>query len=204
MKEKIQGAVSAYTAFRDGLTPRQQQLLHVLVFLSRFAALAVPFYLLLGSSWDVAGRQTVTAEVIAAGLDLARTATARVSAAALNLIGIDAVSTGTFIQTAELLVDVTRDSTGWKSIVAFTALVAAAKRPLRTKVMAVVAGTAVILAANLLRITSMVYAVTVFAVDYELLHGLLWRWGLTAAVLVSWAVWMRMTLPGPGGGTAAG
>jgi exosortase/archaeosortase family protein len=91
---------------------------------------------------------------------------------------------------SELVLDVTRDSTGWKSMLAVTALIIAVGRPFRQTVQGVVTGVGVLFAANLLRITSMFYAVTVYDVSYELLHTVLWRWGLTAVVLVTWLWWL--------------
>lgn len=180
VREKFNGVKRRYEAFRGGLTPRQRTLLHALTFLLRFTLLAAPFYLLLDSGWNADGLRRLTAHL---------------SAAVLRTVGVEASSTGSFLRAGDLLVNVTRDSTGWKSVIAFTALVVASQRPWRSRLAGIVAGVAAIVVANLLRVTSTVYATTVFGIDYELLHTVLWRWGLTAAVIVIWAVWMRLSLP---------
>ncbi|MDY6765973.1 MAG: archaeosortase/exosortase family protein [Candidatus Nanohaloarchaea archaeon] len=183
MAGRIQSAVTArierlrerYAAFEDRLTGQQQSLLDAVVFLTKFTLLAAPFWLVLHGGWQAEG---------------VRTATAHGAAVVLQVLGIDASATGHLLSTGTLIVDVTRDSTGWKSVMVFIALVAASDRPLRSRVAAAVAGTATLLAVNLLRIVSMVYAVVVFGVEYELLHTVLWRWGLTAAVILLWTGWL--------------
>ncbi|MDY6769985.1 MAG: exosortase/archaeosortase family protein [Candidatus Nanohaloarchaea archaeon] len=179
---ELDRARERYRSFEERLDPRQRRLLHAFLFLARFTALAAPFYLVLGSGWDATG---------------VRAATADVAAALLRAAGIGASSTGTFVAAGELLVDVTRDSTGWKSVSVFTALVLASRRPLRTRLWGIAAGAAALLAVNVLRIWSMVYAVTVFGVGYELLHTLLWRWGLTASVIAAWLLWMDFSAESP-------
>lgn len=183
VREQIDWGLQRYREFREGLDPRQERLFHAFVFLSRFAALAVPFYLIIASGWEAEGFRAFTAQV---------------SASTLQMLGIEATSTGSFVQAGELLVDVTRDSTGWKSVAVFTALVAASRRSTESKVKGVLIGVFLLLGVNLLRITSMVYAVETLGIDYEFLHTFLWRWGLTAAVIGLWALWMHLSTPSEG------
>ncbi len=169
-----------WDATRDGMTDRQRALLRAVRFLAVFTAMAAPLYLLLAAGWD--------ASVFRHGF-------ARAAAAVLNGIGIPATSELSFVSTEGMLLDVTRDSTGWKSALAVTALVVATRRPWRTRVQGIVFGLVLVAAANLLRIVTMVYAVVVFGIDYELLHTVLWRWGLTGIVLAAWAVWLWQPAP---------
>lgn len=163
-----------YARFRDGLDPRQRQLLAAFTFLAKFTGLAAPLYLLLASGWDAAWL---------------RTAIASVSAAVLDLGGIAAASDGTFVSAGHVLVDVTRDSTGWKSVLALAGLILASRRPWREKGRGLVIGAALVMAVNVIRIVSMVAAVVLFDAEYEFLHLFLWRWGLTGAVIAVWAAW---------------
>lgn len=162
----------------DRLSPFQRRLLAALRFLAVFAVLAAPVYGVLHVDWEA---------------PLLREITATVSATVLNVIGLEVVQQGSFIHADSLVLDVTRDSTGWKSLFAFTALVLATQEPVRRKLSGVAAGMVVIGAANVTRIVSMVYAVEVFGVPYELLHTVLWRWGLTGVVLVAWIGWLHGT-----------
>lgn len=160
------------------MNPEQQQLFSTLRFLTVFAVLATPLYLLIDSGWNATTLRSVQA-LIAANI--------------LSLTGLEVSHAGTFLYSEQLLVDVTRDSTGWKSLLAFTALIVATGRPLKKTVYGILIGVAVIAAANLLRITSMFYAVTVYSIEYDLLHTVLWRWGLTFVVFTTWIIWLYGT-----------
>lgn len=186
LQEAAEDLLSTVTAIRarydetihpleQKMNGRQKRFFAAFRFLTGFTILALPFYVLLNSGWDAS---------------LLRSLDATLSALILSALGIPATSSGSFIYGEQLIVDVTRDSTGWKSIIAFGALVLAAGRPLQKTVRGLLIGISLLFAANLLRITSMFYAVTVFNVDYEFLHTFLWRWGLTGVVLVVWFAWM--------------
>lgn len=162
-------------AFERGMSPFQRQLFAVFRFLAVFALLSLPFYAVLNSGWDAG---------------FLRSLHATVSAELLSFTGLEATGSGPFIQGEQFIIDVTRDSTGWKSLLALTALIVASGRSFRRTVHGILFGAAVVFVANILRITSMFYAVAVFNVEYELLHTLLWRWGLTAVVLGTWLTWL--------------
>lgn len=178
LSETAADVVDRLAGMRDELDERQQRLLAVLRFLTVFCVMAVPFYVVLHSGWEAT---------------VLRRFFARISAAVLSGIGIAASSLGTTVSTETLVVEVSRDSTGWKSVMAFTALVVAARRSLRWKLTGIVAGVAAIAVANVLRIVSMIYLVVVYGVPYELLHTVLWRWGLTGIVLGLWVLWLWQT-----------
>ncbi|MFB6077123.1 MAG: exosortase/archaeosortase family protein [Candidatus Nanohaloarchaea archaeon] len=165
---------------RGGLTRRQEQLLEALLFLVTFTVLAAPFYALLNSGWDATG---------------IRAATATAAAGLLDAIGIPATSTGPYLAAGDMLVDVTRDSTGWKSLLAFTGLVLATRPDRRQAVEGIVLGVVGVAAANLLRIVSMVVLVQRAGIPYDLLHLVMWRWGLTGILLLLWIGWRRHPRP---------
>lgn len=179
LQEAADHVISWYQDARERveqrLTERQQRLFDAFMFLATFALLAVPLYAVMHSGWEANGL---------------RTGFATVSAAVLRVLGIEIVQQGSMLYTPELAVDVSRDSTGWKSLMAFTALVVASRRPFRQKLDGIVIGVGVIAVANVVRIVSMVYAVEVYSVGYELLHTVLWRWGLTGVVFVAWVLWL--------------
>lgn len=170
---------------RDRLDERNQRLFDVLLFLVRFTALAAPVYLLLWQGWDPVWLRSLNATV---------------SSHVLNIAGLETVNVGTHVAADAIVVDVSTDSTGWKSMIAVTALLLATLgERTRKRVIGIVAGIIVIFVGNIGRITSMVYAVQVFGVDYELIHTVLWRWGLTFLVFGYWLLWLRWdgTIPGP-------
>ncbi|WEL19297.1 exosortase/archaeosortase family protein [Candidatus Nanohalococcus occultus] len=78
---------------------------------------------------------------------------------------------------------VTRDCTGWKSIAALTGISIASKTWTKSfwgKGVLLIAG------ANLLRIVTIIYLDYSGIASFDLVHGFLWRWGLTAVVLGYW------------------
>lgn len=166
-----------YDRFTAALNGTQRRLFEVFIFLALFTVFSAPLYLLIESGWEA---------------HTLRAWTAGVSSIVLELIGISNVHSGTRIVAESFVVDVSRDSTGWKSVLAFTALVLASRRSLRYTAAGILIGGVVLVGANLLRITSMMYLVAVSTIPYELLHTVLWRWGLTFTVLGAWFIWLYL------------
>lgn len=177
VRRAIRRGREAYRERYERLNERQQRLADVCVFLLIFTALAGPFYLLLGADWDATWLRTLTAGV---------------AAPVLRLIGVPATSTGTLLTVGDLVIDVSRDSTGWKSFIALTALIVASRKPVRWTAYGIVGAVVTVFAANILRLVTTAYAVTVLGVEYQLLHLFLWRWGLTAVVFIAWLGWFRL------------
>jgi exosortase/archaeosortase family protein len=174
MIEQIQERIDAV---RDDLDDRNRTLFDTLLFLVRFTVLAAPIYLLLWQGWDPVWLRSINATV---------------SSHVLNLAGLETASSGTFLSAPSILVDVSVDSTGWKSMIAVTALILATLGENRRKrLYGIASGIGIVSIGNIGRITSMVYAVEVFGADYEFIHTFLWRWGLTFLVFGYWALWLH-------------
>ena len=154
----------------------QERAHDVFVFFIVFGVLSAPVYLIAASGYEF----TLLREGFAAG-----------AAALLRLLGHTAAADGVMLYGERIAVNVTRDSTAWKSMFAFAALVFASRRSLQWTVYGLFAGFGVLVAANVVRIASMVYLTEVHAVPFEVMHTVLWRWGLTVVVVVAWAVWLR-------------
>lgn len=170
---------------RERLDERNERLFDTLLFLIRFTLLAAPVYLLLWQGWDPVWLRSLDAAV---------------SSHVLNLSGLDTVSSGTYLTAESIAVDVSTDSTGWKSMIAVTALIIATMaETTRKRLLGIFGGITIVFIGNIGRITSMVYAVEVYGADYELIHTVLWRWGLTFLVFGYWLLWLRWdgTIPGP-------
>ena len=83
------------------------------------------------------------------------------------------------------------DSTGWKSMLAFAALIAATDAPRKKKLRALLFIPLIYLA-NIVRIWFMFFAVKTFGVSaFPLLHITIWSWGLIIMVLALWLFWMK-------------
>ena len=89
-----------------------------------------------------------------------------------------------------LRVDVSWDSTGWKSLYALTALAIATPVVANKKIRFLAVALPAIFVINILRIVTTVAVSVSYGYEYfELLHTLLWREGLITAVVVIWAIW---------------
>jgi len=86
---------------------------------------------------------------------------------------------------------VTQDCLGWKSIAAFIGLSWASKLYKSYKIL--FAGVIAISIANVVRIVSTVLLAQYSIISFEIIHGLLWRWGLTFLVFVLWGYWLWKT-----------
>lgn len=173
--ERIERVRDRIATYRSGLDERQRRLLAALRFLAVFTALATPLYLLLAVGWEGTWLRHRMASAAVTGL---------------HVLGVEAGRNGAFIEAGTFLIDVTRDSTGWKSVLALTALIVATPASWRRRIQGIVIGAGFIAVANVARIVTTVYAAVVHQVPYELLHTVLWRWGLVGVVLVTWMVWL--------------
>lgn len=86
---------------------------------------------------------------------------------------------------------VTRDCLGWKSVSAFIGLVFASTNKFKRNIKMLLIGTAVLLSANLVRIVTTVWLSEIGIISFEIIHTFLWRWGMTALVLLTWYMWLK-------------
>jgi exosortase/archaeosortase family protein len=153
---------------REKLDSRQEKLLDASLFFGRFLAVGAVFHLLLFWRPDTTALQ---GSIASATVFL------------LELLGKEVRREGLllFMEGDSFLVS--QDCTGWKSVSAFLGL-GFASRMRNLKL--IVAGIAAIMIANIVRIVSTLYLSGFFS--FDLIHGTLWKWGLTAFTLILWAV----------------
>jgi len=88
-----------------------------------------------------------------------------------------------------------QDCIAWKSMLAFFALVFATDFPMKKKYVAL-ALLPVIYVINLLRIWFMFFYVSVFDLAYyEIIHAVVWSWGLLLITLALWLLWIKFYIP---------
>jgi len=123
---------------------------------------------------------------------------ATLTANALQLQKISATSSGSFITIIDAgntlrNVQISFDSTGWKSLYALVALVAATPLPsLQRKVRFLAVALPAVFLLNFLRVWSTLwYSYAYGWQNFDVIHTLLWREGLIAAVLLFWFFWLR-------------
>ena len=164
--------------WEEKLTNRQKRLLDTFKFLLKLTILSIPLYILSAIEWNPIFLRSLNASIVTE---------------ILSLLGLNVENTGTFILLEDLTIDVSTDSTAWKSMLAVAALVLATDFKILSKLKGVFIGVLTVFTANLVRISSMAYLVTVYNIDYEFIHTFLWRWGLMSIVFGYWIIWFKLS-----------
>jgi len=172
---------------KERIKKKDKRLYDALIFLIKFNILAIPMYLIIIFSLSFAPLQEATAQI------------------STSLIPDSSVS-GTMIvipmEGGSWAADINWDCTGWKSMYALFALIFATPFALGKKLWGLLLIPLVCLI-NIFRIVFMFLFVKTYGLaNYELVHATLWSWGLVAAILILWIVWIKFfkdwKLPGCG------
>ena len=154
----------------------------ILWFLVRFNILAIPLYAILYLNLSFESLQSLIAQIIGILLKLFGYSIAQNNYVISTLVG-------NTIQNIE----VSFDSTGWKSLYALMALVLAVpKMDLGKKLKFLLVGLPSVFILNLLRILTTIVIALEFGFQYfDVVHLFLWREGLIIAVIAIWYVWLK-------------
>lgn len=143
-------------------------------FIIKFNLLALPMYAVI---------------IFTSGYEPLRVLTAQVSNAMLNVMGFATTQSGHWIQTQVADVDISWDSTGWKSLYAIAALALAT--PLKPKARFLAMALPAVFIINILRIATTIAVALVYGLQYfDFVHTFLWREGLITAVVAIWGLWL--------------
>ncbi len=162
--------------FEEKLNKKQKKLYTAFKFFLKLTILSIPLYIFLNLDLQFLWLRKLNASIVGE---------------ILVLLGIEAETYLNWVTTESLTLDVSRDSTAWKSMLAVMALVLATEKPFDYRLKGVVIGVLSVFIVNLLRISSMVFLVEVFQIGYEFIHTFLWRWGLTFYILIFWVTWLK-------------
>lgn len=163
------------------LQKKERKLLTILLFLVKFNLLAVPMYLVIYFNLSFQPMQDFLATI---------------TKNSLRLLGYSAVQQGSLITTASknqfYSIDVSWDSTGWKSMYALLALcIATPIKSLKKKLKFIAIAIPTIFLINFLRILTTILVALHFGLHYfDVVHTLLWREGLILAVVCIWGFWL--------------
>ncbi|HLC39737.1 MAG TPA: exosortase/archaeosortase family protein [archaeon] len=123
---------------------------------------------------------------------------AAITAHVLQFQKISATSSGSFVTIVDAdntlrNVQISLDSTGWKSLYALAALVVATPLPSwERKFRFLAVSLPAVFLLNFLRVWSTLWYSFVFGWEnFDVVHTLLWREGLIAVVLLFWFFWLR-------------
>jgi len=159
------------------------RLTSLLIFLVTFNLLAIPLYIALYTNFSFEPLKELNARMVSA---------------TLKFFGYNSYSDGSTVDLVSngLLqkIDISWDSTGWKSMYALAALILATPiSKISRKIKFAVIGVAIIFFINYLRISSTILISASFGFNlFDIIHTVLWREGLILAVVGVWLVWMRM------------
>lgn len=165
---------------RIRLNEEQRRLWFVLNFLVRLTALSLPLYFVL---WVNPGFDFLQYAVRDNVLFLARFAgiNADVDGFDLKLNTVD----------GPLTVNIAADCTGWKSAIAYTALLLAVPKISGKKRFIGLVGIPILYTVNVARIVFLVFVAVNMGFGYFLVfHEYLWKLGLSLIVLLTWYVWL--------------
>jgi exosortase/archaeosortase family protein len=157
-----------------------EKLLRVVRFLAKFTLFAILLYIILISRWTLVELQQLTLNL---------------SVSIMQAIGIDA-TVNNFVVSIPINngfwgAVINWDCTGWKSMLAFFALVMSTELAPRRKIYGMLL-IPVIYLVNIVRIVFMFFYVTVFDLaNYQVIHSIVWSWGLIATILVLWIIWLK-------------
>lgn len=160
---------------RREMNKRQRKLFETSLFLGRLLTAGIIFQLILFLYPSTYGIQAWFAGLIST---------------LLGFTGLETTKEGIFILLDGASYRVTQDCLGWKSMAVFTGLMFASSS-LRKHYRFLLAGIAVLLLANTVRVVSTVYLSHTGIISFSIIHGTLWKWGLTAVVLGLWVYWFR-------------
>ncbi len=169
---------------------RERKLWFVLKFFVRFVLLAAPLYFIMESSqsfyvWEkVIADQTILLLSPAVNVNL----TEEYGMPVLHLEGFDTP------------IGIDRSCTGYRSFIAFLALVFAVPNVAwKKRLKPLVPAFFVVYAVNLFRIVTTILVGFYFGVTaFEFAHMLLWRWALTLTILGMWVYWFKKEVKKPG------
>ncbi len=159
------------------------RLIPVLKFLVIFNLLAIPLYVALYTNFSFEPLQEFNAKIVASTLKIFGY-NADVKGFTINLV------TGDITQK----IDISWDSTGWKSMYALASLIIATPiSKISKRIKFAVLGIGVIFLINYLRILTTIIISAIFGFSlFNIIHTVLWREGLILAVIGLWFTWMVM------------
>ena len=157
-----------------------KRLFNVFKFLVKFNLFAIPLYIILVLGWHFAELQQLTANITYGILNWAGASPS-----------IDGYLISIPIKNGTWAALINWDCTGWKSILAFFALVMATDLPMRRKMYGLLL-VPLIYVINIFRIFFMFFYVRTFDLaHYEIVHAIVWSWGLILVILVLWIFWLK-------------
>lgn len=167
--------------FEDKLeTERQEKLYQTMIFLVKLVLIGLVFRLILFLYPDTYGIQNAFASLIGTILS------------PFMQIQVNEI----YLLTVKNSYIIVQDCLGWKSMAVFTALFFSSipVEKVRDNLEYLLYGLAAVFLANIIRVATTVYLAEIGLISFEVIHSLLWRWGLTLIVFAVWLYWFTQIL----------
>lgn len=157
-------------------TPEEERLKDTFMFFSRLLLFALPLYIV----------------IFFVDLSFFQVIVAQQSFFIFQGIGLSPAIQGMEMQVESFHFFISKDSTGWKSLLFFAALICAVPGIKKNKrVIGIVAGLPILHLGNIGRVVGIVLVEQAYGLDAAMLaHDYLWRFGLIALVLGCWLIWL--------------
>lgn len=170
VKDKVNGFLDL-----SGLSDRDRKILDANIFLGKMLVVGAVFHAVL-----FLYPNTVPVQEAFAGF----------LTDSMNLFGYGFTHHGVYMMDGGSGYEITQDCLGWKSMMAFTALMVSSGKVI-TNLKYLIGGLGLIVVANFVRVVTTVHLAEIGLFSFEIIHGFLWRWSLTAIVLVIWIIWLE-------------
>jgi exosortase/archaeosortase family protein len=157
----------------DEFSEKQKKFLEANIFLGKMLSIGAVFHLIL-----FLYPNTVPVQKAFAGI----------TTSFMNFFGYDFSHYSVYIMDAGTGYEITQDCLGWKSMMAFTALMISSGG-VRKNLKYLGIGLLAIVFTNFLRVVTTIHLSEAGIISFEIIHGFLWRWSLTAIVLAAWLIW---------------
>ena len=159
----------------ETLSGRQEKIFEANIFLGKMLAIGAVFHLILFIYPNTVPIQEAFASL---------------TANFMNFFGYDFTAYSVYVMNAGPGYEITQDCLGWKSMMAFIALMISSGRVL-DNLRYLFLGLSAIVVVNFLRVVTTIHLSEAGIISFEIIHGFLWRWSLTAVVLLAWIIWMK-------------
>ncbi len=164
----------------DKRAQKKKVIKEVILFLVKFNLLLIPFYAVVYFDVDFYPVQICFANFIGS---------------MLRIFGYNVEIDGIFIYVKDLVIDISRDCVGWKSIYSVAALVLASPGMLKKKLKFLVVWTPLLFVINILRVLGVILIGLKFGTKYlELLHKFVWQEIMVVVIIGVWCIWLRKVI----------
>ena len=116
-------------------------------------------------------------------------------ASILKVFGYSSEVDGIFIYIESLVIDISRDCIGWKSIYSVTALVLASPGILKKKLKFLALWISILFVINIFRVVGTILIGLKFGVYYlEIIHKFVWQEIMIIVIISVWYLWLRKVI----------